>query len=51
MHIHVFIRLFGFGGSASKFCWLLIPWSMLSRFMVLAENVIEAEIFGLPMVV
>ena len=34
-----------------KLCWLLILWSMLSRSMVLAENVMEGGIWELAMVV
>jgi hypothetical protein len=39
-----------FRGSASKLCWLLISWSMLTHFIILAENVIEGKICGGAMV-
>ena len=47
----VFLWPFGFRGSASKLCWLLISWSTLSHSMVLAENDVEGEIGGMALVV
>jgi hypothetical protein len=40
----VFFSLFGLRAGSMKLCWLLISWSTLSGSMVLAENLMVAEI-------
>jgi hypothetical protein len=50
---YVFICPFGFSGSDVKLCWLLPSWDtiLVPWWSQLAENIMEAEIWGPVMVV